>query len=87
MIWPDIILEAANNRNSKFKEIKIITIHFTNQNYYMSKKQWPILYGRLPHKMGHHFLDTQYVSAFVQLFCTFKGLSFLFYDKLNKKKN
>ena len=29
---------------------------------YMSKKLWPISYSNLLSKMGHYFLDTQYVQ-------------------------
>ena len=29
--------------------------------YLMSKKSWPILYSKLLHKMGHDFLDIQYI--------------------------
>ena len=33
--------------------------------YYMFRKYWPILYSKLLHKMGHYFLDTQYVCIFL----------------------
>ena len=32
--------------------------------YCMSKKSWPILYSNLINKMGHYFLDIQYINLF-----------------------
>ena len=32
----------------------------TSWTYSMSMKIWPILYSKLPYKMGHYFMDTQY---------------------------
>ena len=33
--------------------------------YCISKKLWPILYRNLLYKMGHYFLDIQYVTHFI----------------------
>ena len=46
-------------------------------NYYLSKKQWLILYSKLLHKMGHFFLDTQFLlnpvnyKTALHLYCIF----------------
>jgi len=48
--------------------------NLVNFAYYMSKKQWSILYSNLLYKMGHYFLDRRYkctvqgVNAELQMF-------------------
>ena len=62
-----IILEKKNCDKQKIalKIIPQIVI------YCMSKKYWPILYGKLLYKIVHYFLDRQYVEWYNIIYWAF----------------